>query len=85
MEKKQKLQGNARSTMDKHAEALREAQNIGKEIRNSTHIFARTVKQNPLTSDNLQKVQADRYRYRHAHTHTHTHTHKYVHKHTNEG
>lgn len=60
MDKKQDLQGNARSTMDKRAEAHREAQNIGKDIRNSTHVFARTVKQNPLTSDNLQKVQADR-------------------------
>ena len=68
MEKKQNLHGNARSMVDKRSEAHQEAQNVAKDIRNSTHVFARTVKQNPLTSDNLQKVQMDRwYTYSHSH------------------
>ena len=33
---------------------------LGKDLRNSTHTVARSLKQNPLTPDNLDKVQADR-------------------------
>ena len=34
--------------------------NVSGELRNSTHTLARSLKQNPLTPDNLEKVQADR-------------------------
>jgi len=34
--------------------------NISGDLRNSTHTLARSLKQNPLTPDNLEKVQSDR-------------------------
>lgn len=36
------------------------AQQAGKEITNSTNVMTRNLKQNPLTSDNLLKIQEDR-------------------------
>ena len=46
---------------DKQANAQRQAAAAAAELRNSTHVFARSLQQNPLTADNLQKVQSDRY------------------------
>ena len=37
------------------------AQQLGKELTNSTNVMSRSLKQNPLTMDNLAKVQQDRY------------------------
>lgn len=37
------------------------AQLAGKELTNSTNVMLRSLKQNPLTMDNLSKVQDDRY------------------------
>lgn len=37
------------------------AQLAGKELTNSTNVMSRSLKQNPLTMDNLSKVQEDRY------------------------
>lgn len=36
------------------------AQQAGKDITNSTNVMTRNLKQNPLTSDNLSKIQEDR-------------------------
>lgn len=33
---------------------------VAGQLRNSTHVFARSMKQSPLTPDNLDKVQTDR-------------------------
>ncbi|KAK7480454.1 hypothetical protein BaRGS_00028271, partial [Batillaria attramentaria] len=33
---------------------------VGGDLRNSTYIFGRTLRQNPLTSDNMHKIQEDR-------------------------
>ncbi|CAL1542881.1 unnamed protein product [Lymnaea stagnalis] len=38
----------------------KEVLNAGGDLKNSTHIFGRTLKQNPLTADNLNKIQDDR-------------------------
>ena len=34
---------------------------IGGDLKNSTHVFGRSLRQNPLTSDNMTKIQEDRY------------------------
>lgn len=36
------------------------AQIASKDLSNSTHVMSRNLKQNPLTMDNLSKVQEDR-------------------------
>lgn len=33
---------------------------IGKDLKNSTHVFGRSLKQSPLTADNMTKLQEDR-------------------------
>ncbi|XP_070173058.1 dynein regulatory complex protein 9-like [Littorina saxatilis] len=33
---------------------------IGGDLKNSTHVFGRSLRQNPLTTDNIQKIQDDR-------------------------
>lgn len=38
------------------------AQTVGKQLANSTNVMGKSLKQNPLTSDNLSKVQEDRYK-----------------------
>ncbi len=60
MSKKAEMRGEARSVVEKRADTRREAQNISGDLRNSTHVFARSLKQSPLTPDNVEKVQADR-------------------------
>ena len=45
---------------ERQGEVRKEAQQAGGQLRNSTHVFARSLKQSPLTPDNLEKVQADR-------------------------
>ena len=32
----------------------------GADLKNSTHVFSRSVRQNPLTGDNMKKIQDDR-------------------------
>ena len=48
---------------ERRAEAHRDAQTLAGELRNATHVFGRGLKQSPLTSDNLEKVQQDRCEY----------------------
>ncbi|WAR27277.1 DRC9-like protein [Mya arenaria] len=38
----------------------REVMELGGDLKNSTHIFTRSVRQNPLTGDNMSKIQDDR-------------------------
>ncbi|CAH1781052.1 unnamed protein product, partial [Owenia fusiformis] len=49
---------------DKYEHAVaskgKDMQSIGKDLKNSTHIFARSLKQSPLTPDNMGKLQDDR-------------------------
>ncbi|GFS27685.1 IQ domain-containing protein G [Elysia marginata] len=45
---------------DKLLDVEKEVLSTGGELKNSTHIFGRTLRQNPLTSDNLLKIQEDR-------------------------
>ena len=52
--------GGGRALTEKRAEAHRDAQALAGELRNATHVFGRGLKQSPLTSDNLEKVQHDR-------------------------
>ena len=58
---KHQLQGKTRSAIEKQDVIKRDIHQIGSDLKNSTHVFARSVKQSPLTTDNLEKVQADRY------------------------
>ena len=58
---KQAAKGPAKSMVDKRQEMQADLANISGELRNSTHMLARGLKQNPLTPDNLEKVQADRW------------------------
>jgi len=44
----------------KGEEAAVKKQEAAGQLRNSTHVFARSMKQSPLTPDNLEKVQSDR-------------------------
>lgn len=60
IDRKQQLQGNTKSVQDRKAEVKKEGQAVGGDLRNSVHVFARSLKQSPLTPDNLEKVQADR-------------------------
>lgn len=39
-------------------------QSIGGDLKNSTHVFGRSLRQNPLTGDNIQKIQEDRWVWR---------------------
>lgn len=38
-----------------------QARSAGRDLTNSTYVMNRNLKQNPLTMDNLSKVQEDRY------------------------
>lgn len=60
MEKKKNIVGTTRSKQEQRAEAHREAVGISGDLRNNAHVFGRSLKQSPLTSDNLLKCQADR-------------------------
>ena len=43
-------------------QATKKVDATAKDLKNSTHVFSRSLKQSPLTPDNLEKVQSDRYR-----------------------
>merc|ERR1712154_499532 len=45
---------------DKLSAVEQEVLSTGGDLKNSTHVFGRTLRQNPLTSDNLVKIQEDR-------------------------
>jgi len=57
--KKVDLKGNTINTA-KLSEMERDVLEAGGDLKNSTHIFTRSVRQNPLTSDNMVKIQDDR-------------------------
>lgn len=47
--------------IEKLTEVEREVLETGGDLKNSTHVFSRSVRQNPLTGDNMTKIQQDRY------------------------
>lgn len=60
LNKKNDLQGHGRAAAEERAALQKEGLAAAGDLRNSTHVFARSLKQSPLTPDNLEKVQADR-------------------------
>ena len=44
----------------KLAEVEMEVLDTGRDLKNSTHVFGRSLRQNPLTGDNISKIQDDR-------------------------
>ena len=60
VDNKKQLTGTTKSTLEKKAMLQQNVSQLGGDLRNSTHVFSRSVKQSPLTADNLEKVQADR-------------------------
>lgn len=46
---------------DRLTEVEKEVIEAGADLKNSTHVFGRSLRQNPLTGDNMVKVQEDRY------------------------
>ena len=56
------LQGDTKSMREKRQQATKKVDATAKDLKNSTHVFSRSLKQSPLTPDNLEKVQSDRYR-----------------------
>ena len=46
---------------DQKLDAAKEMKEAGGALRNGIHVMSRSLRQNPVTIDNLQKVQADRY------------------------
>lgn len=60
LDRKQQILGDTRSVQDRRREAHEKVKGAGADLSNITHMFARSLRQNPLTTDNLQKVQADR-------------------------
>ena len=61
MSKKNDLRGPGRAMAEQRANMQREGLAAAGDLKNSTHVFARSLKQSPLTPDNLEKVQADRF------------------------
>lgn len=45
---------------DRLTEVEKEVIEAGADLKNSTHVFGRSLRQNPLTGDNMVKVQEDR-------------------------
>ncbi|ESO88598.1 hypothetical protein LOTGIDRAFT_125731 [Lottia gigantea] len=45
---------------DKLAQIEKDVLHTGRDLKNSTHVFGRTLRQNPLTQDNIAKIQQDR-------------------------
>lgn len=45
---------------EKLTEMEKEVLETGADLKNSTHVFTRSVRQNPLTGDNMSKIQEDR-------------------------
>ena len=58
--KRLQLRQNTKNEM-KLTEIEREVVESGQDLKNSTHVFGRSLRQNPLTGDNITKIQADRY------------------------
>ena len=59
LSKKMELIGTTKNP-DKLLDVEKEVLSTGGDLKNSTHVFGRTLRQNPLTSDNLGKIQEDR-------------------------
>jgi hypothetical protein len=47
----------------KLTEVEKEVIESGHDLKNSTHVFGRSLRQNPLTGDNVSKIQSDRFIY----------------------
>merc|ERR1712141_612503 len=60
LSKKTALKGTGKSITEQRTEMTSDLKNISADLKNSTHTLARGLKQNPLTPDNLEKVQQDR-------------------------
>jgi hypothetical protein len=61
MERKQHVVGNTKSALERKAKFQKQGQTAGAELKSNMHVFSRSLKQSPLSTDNLEKVQADRY------------------------
>ena len=59
LENKASLQSKTKNSAKLRA-AERDLNNVGGDLKNSTHVFGRSLRQNPLTGDNIQKIQEDR-------------------------
>ena len=46
--------------VEKLTEVERDVLEAGGDLKNSSHVFSRSVRQNPLTGDNMAKIQQDR-------------------------
>jgi len=57
--KKIDLKHGTRNT-GKLTEMEQEVAQLGGDLKNSTHVFTRSVRQNPLSGDNMSKIQDDR-------------------------
>merc|ERR1719367_587551 len=59
LSKKMELVGSTKNP-DRLKEAEQDVLSTGGDLKNSTHVFGRTLRQNPLTPDNMVKIQEDR-------------------------
>lgn len=59
LSKKMEMIGTTKNP-EKLSAVEQEVLSTGADLKNSTHVFGRTLRQNPLTSDNLVKTQEDR-------------------------
>ena len=57
--KRLEMRQNTKNEM-KLTEIEKEVVESGHDLKNSTHVFGRSLRQNPLTGDNIAKIQADR-------------------------
>lgn len=57
--KKMEMMGSTKNPA-KLAAVEQEVLSTGGDLKNSTHVFGRTLRQNPLTQDNTHKIQEDR-------------------------
>lgn len=48
------------SSLDHRTGLKANVKSVGNDLKNSTNIFNRRLRQNPLTPDNMEKVQKDR-------------------------
>ncbi|ELT90548.1 hypothetical protein CAPTEDRAFT_92017, partial [Capitella teleta] len=60
MKQKQQVTGNTKSAVERRGDLQSQGRKVGSELKNNMHIFSRSLKQSPLTTDNMEKVQADR-------------------------
>ncbi|XP_005104711.1 dynein regulatory complex protein 9 [Aplysia californica] len=59
LSKKMEMIGSTKNP-EKLQDVEQELLSAGGDLKNSTHVFGRTLRQNPLTQDNLVKIQEDR-------------------------